>query len=455
MLNLKIWMVTIPLMLIILLIPTSAASQDSVSTGVAVQFDSSINMWRIGVPGAFEADCVLPQYSYQEAYQEMFSVFMNCEEITNLVFRAAYRPPTKYNTTSPCFDLFTTLSLTSYVESQLLCGDPYADNVLVWQDKAILVKPSIFTTTLFFRVLYIKRMQSNFAVHVKVFSVQPHSVSKLPTVMASNFVIENYCVKEGFKAVKHGLLQVYNYYESLSSCNVYCAHGFIREPWLSTAMPKLELNTTNQSQVEERTVTCRKIEPPLDAVLTSAQLVVPITYQMPHNLPDGFFDSVNGLNTGMQAWFLDTQAQPVTTIINVKGTRFADVPLKTIMNQIMSKADSADLEVITNNNPSRRLLEAYAELDTEMLFIFTKTNSPSHITKMVRALDDEFLRHHTSPYVDSVQNVQLETMFHIPAPSEPKPDRSFNLFFVIGMGVFVVVVVVLVIVLGRTGGKNK
>ena len=90
-----------------------------------------------------------------------------------------------------------------------------------------------------------------------------------------------------------------------------------------------------------------------------------------------------------------------------------------------------------------------------MLFIFTKTNSPSHITKMVRALDDEFLRHHTSPYVDSVQNVQLETMFHIPAPSEPKPDRSFNLFFVIGMGVFVVVVVVLVIVLGRTGGKNK
>lgn len=420
------------------------------STGTAIRFDSSLNMWIIGVSGEFQADCILPQYSYGRALNTEDSVFMSCHELTQIVSESSFLKPTRYNVSLPCYSFFQTLSVVSMVESQLLCGDPYEDNRLVWHHKSVMVKPSIFNQTTSFRILYIKKLHNNFAVHVKVFSYEPHTLSKLPNILQGNMIIENYCVKQGFRTVKHGLLHVYNYYESLSSCNVLCGDAFIRKPWLATSAPLVtitnHLNNISNQSVQEREVRCEPVNAPFDTVLSTMNFEVSSEFQMAHNLPDEFFIEVNALAVEIEAWFKD-RGLIVTCVIDVPGSRFSDITLQQATNKLVAQVDSDEFEVITNKRPIRRLLQYFEELDVSVIVIFSTPLSPAHISSYMNQMNDELLtRRASSPYITGIKNLHLETMTHVPSKAQPPPDSSFNLIFVIGLGIFIVALVVVIFV---------
>lgn len=432
------------------------------------RYDASLNVWQIGVDGTFQADCILPQYSYNHTKKAEYSIFMNCVELTQLVFNSPYVPPTKFHNDSACFSFFSTLSRTSYMESQLLCGDPYSDNIIVWQpghtSGHIMVKHDLLNVTISFRILFIKRMNLNYAVHVSEFSFTAPKIKKIATVMSSNLIIENYCVKSGLTTVKNGLLEVYNYHETLSSCNVKCGDAFVRSPWAATSLPEISFltNATNNHTSElinSDVVTCREVRPPFNAVLIAFELIVASQYQIVYTLPDSFFKSVNALASETEEWF-QSQYLSAVCAIDVAQTRYSDEKFETIIERLMDGVDTDNIDIIASPTARRLLQDAYSELDATMLLVLSSTHSPKHISDLVNNLNNEVLNRRSDDNIDSVQNVHIKSMYHVTEPTETPVGTSFSriesdgsTFLFIILFLVVVVIVIAMVMMNNTNKK--
>ena len=414
---------------------------------ISIRYQTSMQGWLIDVPNSFESDCVLPQISKQHLLSSDASNFFTCKQLTRLIYDTDYFVPDVIPQSSECLDFLLTLSTTSYVESQTVCGDPYLDNALLW------MKPELFvhhysdtisnllgnntSTRLDVRILFIKRLDLNFAVHIKTFNIDIRIPSNLETVKQAYVIAENYCISIGLKNIPHGLLYQYSFHNTMTSCNVRCGKGYLRYPWSATSLPS---NTSD----DINSVSCQPIQTPLTAITGKMSLVVSSQYALSYALGDDFFNELNGLQKTIEYEFTENNASAIMAI-KIPNSKFDDDDFDNLIKQITADLPEDDFQVVESSS-RRRLLTYHQILQSQFVIISSDTvSSPATLSQRIKRIENEVLANRQGNIIEKVEDVTPKRMYHLPQVEPPRQGISFDIALIIGLSSFGAIVVLLLL----------
>ena len=414
---------------------------------ISIRYQTNMQGWLIDVPNSFESDCVLPQISKQQLLSSDASNFFTCKQLTRQIYDTDYFIPDVIPHSSECLDFLLTLSTTSYVESQTVCGDPYLDNALLW------MKPELFvhhysdtisnllgnktSTRLDIRILFIKRLDLNFAVHIKTFNIDIRIPSNLETVKQAYVIAENYCISIGLRNIPHGLLYQYSFHNTLTSCNVRCGKGYLRYPWSATSSPSNASDNTNS-------VSCQPIQTPLTAITGKMSLIVSSQYALSYTLGDDFFNELNGLQKTIEYEFTENNASAIMAI-KIPHSKFDDDDFDNIIQEITADLPEDNFQVVESKN-GRRLLTYHQILQSQFVIISTDTvSSPATLSKKIKRIENEVLANRQGNIIEKVEDVSPKRMYHLPHVEPPGQGISFDIVLIIGLSSFGAIIIILLL----------
>ena len=294
------------------------------------------------------------------------------------------------------------------------------------------------STRLDVRILFMKRLDLNFAVHIKTFNIDLRIPSNLQTVKQAYVIAENYCISIGLKNIPHGLLYQYSFHNTMTSCNVRCGKGYLRYPWSATSSPSNTSDSINS-------VSCQPIKTPLTAITGKMSLVVSSQYALTYALGKGFFQELNGLQQTIEYEFTENNAS-ATMALKIPNSKFDDDDFDNIIKEITADLPEDDFQVVESSS-RRRLLTYHQILQPQFVIILSDTlSSPATLSQKFKQVESEVLNNRQGNIIEKVEDISLKRMYHIPQVEPAKGGISFDVALIIGLSSLGAIIIILLLI---------
>ena len=441
---------------------------DQTDNAIVSQYRTDLDSWSVKLDDTYNANCILPQIAKHSMIRLEQSTFMVCSELSSVIISSEFLLPNRIPfANASCLGFLKTMTDISFVESQAICGDPYLDNaVVVTSDGLLISRQSDTIRNIFrndsqarldFRVLFIRKMMNNYAVHQKIFNLELRIPSTVANLDGGHFIVENFCAHVGLRTIPHSILRKFLYHESLYSCLVECHHNFIRTPWNSR--PSFQ-NISQNDQFEAYSI-CLPVSDEFTASLFDLTIVTSTQMSVAWTASDDFFGNLRSLELIIQN-FTNMHDINSNVFLKLPLSRYDDKSFGNLVNAIIAMRNSDAINFyktqIVQSKPlftSRRLLSSVVdESNTEassvhalitlrgLMLTRNVQKSPSTISRLLHNLPVEIS--YSDGLITSVEQAHVDRIYRVAKQDPPSQESRIERYLVIGISLGVICIILII-----------